>query len=226
MNPLIIHIRNRIKQDKNLMAAIVGDTGSGKSFASLYLAEKIDSNFNIDRVIFKASDFIQKIKNNEIPRGACIVFDEAAINFMPARNWYSQKNKFLSAVIQAFRFRNYIVLFTLPDLSFIDIHARKMLHYILETDKIDYEHKRSTLKIYALQINRIDGSQYLECPKLPVGYSNEVNKIKRISTGLPSPELVRAYKKKKEQFFQDLIHDVDNMSSSKSEKEVKDYEKY
>ena len=49
---LLQWIRNRIRKNRNLIALFIGDTGSGKSLSSIRLAERVDPNFNVDRIVF------------------------------------------------------------------------------------------------------------------------------------------------------------------------------
>ena len=55
---LLQWIRNRIKKNRNLIALFIGDTGSGKSLSSIRLAERVDPNFNVDRIVFTVDDFL------------------------------------------------------------------------------------------------------------------------------------------------------------------------
>ena len=59
---LIQYIRDRVeKRNKNFVMLFVGATGSGKSYSALRLAEMLDKTFDIERVKFKAKDFMNCI---------------------------------------------------------------------------------------------------------------------------------------------------------------------
>ena len=49
------------KRNKNFVMLFVGQTGSGKSYSALRLAEMLDDTFDINRVKFKAKDFMNTI---------------------------------------------------------------------------------------------------------------------------------------------------------------------
>lgn len=87
-------IRDRlIKYDQNWLAAIVGDTGSGKSMASLTIARHIFPQFNCRYFVHRTDDFIRLLNNKElICKGAVIIYDEAGADYS-SREWRSENNK-------------------------------------------------------------------------------------------------------------------------------------
>ena len=82
---LLRWIRNRIKKNRNLIALFIGDTGSGKSLSSIRLAETVDPNFNVDRIVFTVKDFLALV-NSGLPPGSVIIFDDAGLG-INARLW-------------------------------------------------------------------------------------------------------------------------------------------
>jgi type II secretory ATPase GspE/PulE/Tfp pilus assembly ATPase PilB-like protein len=65
---LLPWIKRRIAENRNVIAIFSGDTGSGKSYGAIRLAEVIDPTFNLDRVVFTVEDFVSLI-NADLPRG-------------------------------------------------------------------------------------------------------------------------------------------------------------
>ena len=56
------HYWNRINRyNKNWLCIVCGATGSGKSYTALKIAETVDPNFNIKKVVFTAKDFMNLI---------------------------------------------------------------------------------------------------------------------------------------------------------------------
>ena len=87
--PFIDKIRNElIEHEQGKFILATGAPGSGKSMAMIRLAEKIDENFNIDRIsIGHLTPFIkllQQANEGKLPHGSCILADEAGV-FLPAR---------------------------------------------------------------------------------------------------------------------------------------------
>ena len=81
-SPVMIWIKNRILKNKNVIIIINGPTGSGKTYASLRIAEEcsqlFETNFNIkENVAFNFMDLLKKtmLPINDKP-GTPYVFEE------------------------------------------------------------------------------------------------------------------------------------------------------
>jgi hypothetical protein len=48
--------------------AVDSDTGSGKSLASIRLAERVDPAFSVDRIVFTVKEFIALVNAGLLPR--------------------------------------------------------------------------------------------------------------------------------------------------------------
>ena len=149
---LVRYIHRRIRNNKNFLATITGPTGSGKSWSALSMAELIDKDFTIDRVIFRAKDLMKLISNGNLKPGSVIVWDEAGID-LSNRNWQSVTNKMLNALLQTFRHKNFILFFTVPFHDFIDSSSRKLFHADFETQKINRNQSTVIIKPKLLQYN-------------------------------------------------------------------------
>jgi energy-coupling factor transporter ATP-binding protein EcfA2 len=146
MNPIISRIRARLlKRNQNCLVLIAGDTGSGKSYAALRMAELISPDFKINNVVFNPDEFMDILET--VRKGDTIIFDEAGVG-MPSRDWYTIQNKMLGYVMQTFRSQNLCVIFTVPNISFIDVQVRNLFHVFMETQSIDYKNKKCKMKIF------------------------------------------------------------------------------
>ena len=162
-NMFIKKIRNRSKfQNKNWLAIVCGETGSGKSYSALSLAKQIGNKIFI---VFTPLEFLKLLNSNQLSKGDTIIFDEAGVG-MSSREWYSVQNKLLGTILQTFRNMNVNVIFTTPNLSFIDVQARKLFHNYFETSYIDYQKEEAYLKVYDIQINSRLDKIYYKRPKL------------------------------------------------------------
>ena len=82
------YIKSRVDRNQNYVMLFVGQTGTGKSYAAMSLAEHVDPNFNINRVVFTADEFIAILNQDKtMVKGSVIMWDEAGVG-MPAREWY------------------------------------------------------------------------------------------------------------------------------------------
>jgi DNA-binding CsgD family transcriptional regulator len=195
------YIKSRISKNKNFMAAIVGPTGSGKTYSSLRLAENLDPSFTVERVVFDPREFMAVLNSNKLSKGSVVVFDEAGIA-LNNRQWQSQANKLINFVLQSFRHKCYIVIFTAPDFAFVDSASRKLFHSCIETVTIDQRAKLCRVKPLLLQVNQRNGDIYYKY--LRVKSSKGLVPLKRIGLGLPSPSLIEAYELKKTNFTNEM----------------------
>jgi hypothetical protein len=215
--PYISYFNYRVNRNRNVLACIVGGTGSGKSYAALWLAEKIQKlsrpgvPFTIDQVAFKASQFMNMVSGeNKLPAKSVIIWDEVGVAGygMNAKRSMSTLNMALNNIFQTFRSRQYIVILTTPDFMFIDKSTRKLLHFYLEPKMIDYEKGENHVTIQEMQYSPRYGKIYHKhCIVLqPL---SPAMKVKKIITKMPSKDLQLAYDKEKEKFNDEVFKDTD-----------------
>lgn len=199
-------IRNRmIHQNKNWLAVVCGETGSGKSYSALTIADYISPRgITVKRnVVFNPKQLLELINKPErLKKGDIIVFDEAGVG-MSSRDWYSVQNKLLGMVLQTFRNMNVGLIMTVPNLSFVDVQARKLLHAYFETYTIDYKREIAFLKVYDIQHNsRLDKTYY----KHPVFSNQHGRKSKTKLLGVPKlrADLLKEYEEVKTAFTLEL----------------------
>lgn len=213
--------KQRIKDNKNLLAIFLGGTGSGKTYASLRYAELIDKKFSVDRVVFTTEEFMN-VLNSGLKSGSVVVYDEIGVGHN-ARQWHSMANQMFNYILQTFRHRNIIVLFSTPDLSFLDKAARKLIHLTFTTVNINKDDKLCELKPLLTQNNPTYDKIYRKYPViLSMGKQQTINRVK---FGLPSAELVEAYEAKKSAYTKELNESiVKQIESSRAKKEKKEFD--
>lgn len=217
-NPIIDSIKKRINhQNKNWLAIICGETGSGKSYSALKLAELIDHSFNIDRVVFRVEDFMALLNSGELKKGNVIVFDEAGVG-IPAREWYSISNKAINYVFQTFRHENLGVIFTTPSFDFIDSQTRKLFHNYIETVSINRKEEYVVVKFFEIQFSPRFGKVYFKYPRIDV--NGEQLTVKRMKIYKPSDKLAEEYEEKKKLFTKELKKDVERDVRKSRERET------
>jgi len=215
-NYIINDIRNRLyEQNRNWLCVVCGQTGLGKSLASVKIAKMINPDFNSDFVAFTAKEFLD-ILNSNPPKGSVIVFDEAGIS-ISSREWYTITNKILNYVFQTFRYMNIAVIFTVPDFKFIDKQSRTLFHSYVELVDIDYKKSRSIVKWMIMQNNPKTGKIYFKYPRV------EGKKIKRIFIHKPDKKLIKEYDKKQKKYKnrlrKELSKELDEIEDMKNSPE-------
>ena len=136
--------------NENFMGLIIGMPGKGKTWAAARIAEQIDPTFTIDRVCISYKEFLQVMKQlaseweaTGSVAGKVVIFDEFQQS-ASARKWQSQVNTAINDVLHTFRFMNLIVIFTTPHISFVDVNARAVMHFVI-TMKRKYKDRGLTL---------------------------------------------------------------------------------
>lgn len=191
------------RKNQNWMGGLVGETGRGKSWAGLCLAETLDPNFSIDQVAFTPIEFLELVKSNEYGKGSFIVFDEAGVG-ISNRDWYSEVNKQVGFVLDTWRNQNRGAIFTLPSLGGLDKKALGRLHGYIDMKGIDYEEGNSLGKYYNIVQDTWSGQIYRKFPELREPGKDYMIEKKWIKFMRPSEELRQAYEEKVQKFKQQL----------------------
>ena len=199
-------VKARLQRNQNWLCVITGDTGTGKSFSSLRLGSLVDEDFRIENVVFDVKELIDLIEVR--PPGSLLVLDEAGISF-GSRDFMSKQNKVMSSVIQMFRFKQIALIWTLPDISMIDIQARRLMHNFLETQPIDYKKEQTRVKWFEVYIDRWTGEFRHRFMKVETGNMGFAV-VKVVNFNKPSEDLIKSYEKKKEQAFENLLSTARN----------------
>lgn len=208
-DPVLSYFWKRIYYyDQNVLMLVCGGTGTCKSGSALTLGHLFDvsmrkpkvkgepgecvGRFTVDRVVFKAEDFISLVNSN-IPKGSVIVWDEIGVEH-DSRNYYSLKNKLVKYVMQTFRYKNFVLIMTVPDLKSIDIGTRRLLHCYLEMKGPIGNRKMAKGALKLVQINPQTGKDYYKQMRF---YDKSKKTLASYFIPRPYPALEAAYKAKK-----------------------------
>ena len=191
---LLQWIRNRIKKNRNLIALFIGDTGSGKSLSSIRLAERVDPNFNVDRIVFTVQDFLALV-NSGLPPGSVIVFDDAGLG-INARLWQEMSARVFGMLTQGFRYKQILTFITVPDETFIERQSRRLVHIRFEATDV-----QGLMKMKLLSRNTFDPEHPMaKFPRIHRGIS-EIT-VKMVKFRLPSDDLREKYEAKKKEYME------------------------
>lgn len=197
---------NRLYRDnRNVMLAVCGGTGSGKSWAAIRIgyvndrADNLEHRFNLDRIVFTPEDFMGLVKK-KLPAGSWIVWDEVGVG-MNSRQWYSLRNQLISYIAQTFRYKNYGVIFTVPGFNYIDVQVRRLIHAYIEMNKPHPSEGYSTGRFKWVSANAQSGQLYFPNPR----FKKEGHKcvMQQMRFGLAPKELLNAYEEKKKMFTEE-----------------------
>jgi len=244
-DPLLLRIFERLHyEDKNLLCIIVGETGSGKSFSAINIADKIDitplgngsytKNFVVKclpdgtptqdtRIVFSASDFVRLIRSG-LPKGSVIIWDEAGIG-NDNTTWYDKKSRLVKHIMQSFRAQNLMVILTVPDEESIALATRRLVHLVLDVRERDEQFAK--INIEWLQRNRRSKKTYRKTSVYESG--GEITKIMEYMLRPLPKEIADPYLKLKQRVLGDLnkfyenemiqMEKLQNIKSGKLEEE-------
>jgi len=163
-DPVLSWFWRRIyRYDQNVLMIVCGQTGSCKSGSAITIAKSMDANFDIDRVVFKADDFV-KLVSGDLPKGSVIIWDEIGVEH-DSREYYTTKNKLIKYVMQTFRYKNFMLIMTVPDLKSVDIGTRRLLHCYLEMHGPTGDKRMAKGMLRFVQINPRSGKEYYKMPR-------------------------------------------------------------
>ena len=211
-------MKARVKRNQNVIAFIVGPTGSGKSYSSLRLGETLDKDFNIDNICFSFKEVLDLLENKKVKPGSVVVLEEVGIN-ADARNFYKEDNKNMAYVLESFRTDRLIFIMNVPDQMFADKKARKLAHVIIEMSHVDFVHKQGIGRVKWIQNNPIHGRTYYKPTRGIV--NNNYSLIGNTRFPKPSKSLCTKYEKKRGEFLKQVKQNASKaIEESRKEKPV------
>ncbi len=202
---MVSQIRDRVRnRNLNAICIWVGPTGSGKSYSALRMAELVDPDFALSRIVFRPLDFLDLI-NQDLPKASVILWDEMGLG-MPAREWNSLFNKSIGYVLQSFRFRNLCLFMTVPDQGFIDSQARRLFHYFFDCRRIDTKRDLVENWVYQYEYDSKSNKEYHKHPivRLETGPA----KMRFVPVSMPSARVRRDYESKRKSFMDSYYHEL------------------
>ena len=220
-HPFLRSIWYRVhKNNLDWLWAMVGQKGSGKSYASLHIASILDPNFTPEKnMAFSVPQFMNLLneeKSPHIKRGSVIIFEEAGVN-IDNRKFHSTMNKVFIYTAQVMRNRNLVVLFTVPNLSFIDKKARNMLHCISQAKGYDGWKGYSEITVKVRDTNPIKGKEYDKFPRIL--HNGRQQYMKSMKIPKIDKDLAERYEEHRKEFTDDLQSDLLEELEEKSEQE-------
>jgi len=204
----IQYANQRISQNKNLLITISGQTGSGKSWTAASIAEQIDKDFNVNRIVFSGQELMKLINSDKLKKGSVIVWDEAGVD-LSNRSWQSTTNKLLNHLLQTFRHRCFILIFTAPYMNFIDSATRRLFHAEFQTVSIDYKERTVKVRPQLIQYNSRLNKFYYKWLRI-VTKGDGVVPLVEWNVKAPNKELIKQYEEKKTMFTNQLNAEIES----------------
>jgi len=228
------YVYNRIiKKNRNFVCIFNGDTGSGKSYASLKFALNLSKMFNTrfdirENIAFNFDDLIQNIySNTERSKGYVYIFEEpgAIGSGGSSMEWQSKGNRALNTFLQTMRCKNQILIFNCPSFFDISSQARKRMHFQFESLHINPAKKRSYWKPLQLYSKMNKKKQKDQIYYNYIKYINQDSikkKFRKKAFLLPEPDIIKEYEQYKQEYTDRTMEVLKNHNVNEKKSKLKD----
>lgn len=224
----IIHpVAHRIKdrctnRNMNSLCVVCGQTGSGKSYISLGLANIVDPTFadNVEkRVCFTVRQFRTLLadKEHELPKSAAVIFDEIGVDWN-ARRFQSAKNIQMGDILQTCRYKNLAVFMTVPALRMVDLTARRLMHFYLESKYVEQSTQRNVYKGYGIEMRPFEGESWKRNIYY-VGWDGMTCKLGVVKQDKPPDKVCNVYERIARRYKDSILEDSDEKKEKKGRAE-------
>lgn len=203
-----------MKQNKNNLVAIIGKTGSGKTYTAISICEimsKMDGvPFTIDHIVFSLTELMDLINSGKLKKGSKIIFDEPQVS-ISAREFQSEANKVFNFLLSTFRHRNLTLFFCTPYETLLDKNTRKLFHARFETMSINRNNKTCRIKPRFVEYSDFKSEPYRK--QLIVLYKDKHGLSKSTKVfywDIPKPhnKIIEQYEQKKLDFTNKLNKNI------------------
>lgn len=198
---------NRFKKNKNVLIAITGSTGSGKSWITHAILEKwYQQKFNksfpvATHTCFSVNELVTMLNDGKLRKGEFLILEEAGTS-LNALDYRDNVSKLFTFILQSFRSMNIGIIFNLPVLTFLNKSSRLLLHAHFITAGIDFKNELTIIKPLFHQLNQERGKSYWKYMRAQI--NGDVTIIERLAYGKPPDNVLDEYEKKKFKFVSAL----------------------
>ena len=201
------HVHNNVmRKNKHFALLMCGESGGGKSWNSAAIATALYPKFNPqESFAFSPLQFLEMTEVNH-PKLFPMIIDDAGLSAFSGDALTSQV-KNLSKIAQSIRYKNWQIIFNLPNVDLLAKSVRITNHYYTEPKWIDYKNKLTHIKFQRLKQGR-DKLYYKNIKRLEkhhnnvTGY-NHITPTKILDYAIPAPpkKITDAYEIMKENFM-------------------------
>jgi len=199
-------------------------SGMGKSYLAMKIGEKIDKNFNIDKVVFTPSDFVDAMDEIETINKPhqVISIDEAGI-LVNSKKWYSFINKSIGDCVMTFRNLRSMAIFCTPETMILDKFIRWYVSHLFTVRKTVVSSRKVTVfaKNFTLAWKEDAKKYYRHKIKIYDRAIQRVAIIEKFKVNLPKEELYKQYEERVLPYKKKIRLEIKNM-----EKDTRSFQWY
>jgi ABC-type dipeptide/oligopeptide/nickel transport system ATPase component len=212
---------NRVRtQNNSTNIRLIGDTGSGKSWSALAIAEIMAKLLNKEitekNIYFSISDVIRRIAKNPPRPGEIFFIDEQQVD-SSATDYNTLRGKAYTTFFSTVRSKRYIIISTMPFADMIIKKVRRFFHVEIETLGVDSKKQVVRSKPRLLEYHK--HKDFIYRKRLTAYYKDKITKVwrqKKITIWdipKPSNSLINLYEQMKAEFqqqtYKELVKDLD-----------------
>ena len=133
------NMHNNVDRDYDNVIVIQGPEGSGKSSLAWQICHEYDPDFDVrTQYVYSLDDLKKKLTNGD-DRHAVWWLDEAS-NVANNREWASQGNRDLVALLEMMRSRGWTLVMCIPRVERLDIYIRQYrIRYLLTCGRMTFD---------------------------------------------------------------------------------------
>jgi len=222
----------RVKRRNNSTnIRFTGDTGSGKSWSALSVAEKcaqmLGYKLSKENIYFSITDIINKVARDEPKAGTIFFLDEQQVG-ASSKEHNTVKGEAYTAFMSTVRSKRYIFISTLPFADMTIKKVRRLFHLEIETQGIDFTNKTVRTKPRMLDHSKTKDKVYRK--RLLIVFNDPVTgltRTKKLDTwdiSKPSDEIIEIYETMKQEFqrklYKHLAQKLEKYENRDTEEEV------
>ncbi len=212
---------NRVRtQNNSTNIRLIGDTGTGKSWSALSIAEIMARLLNKEitekNIYFSISDVIRRIAKDPPRPGEIFFIDEQQVD-SSATDYNTLRGKAYTTFFSTIRSKRYIIISTMPFADMIIKKVRRFFHVEIETLNVDAKRQVVRTKPRLLEYHK--HKDFIYRKRLTAYYKDQVTNVwrqKKITIWdipKPSNKLINLYEQMKAEFqqqtYKELVKDLD-----------------
>jgi hypothetical protein len=214
------------KQDYRI--TLDGEPGMGKSYTSTYFGARYameaaersgktpEEFFSLDTcALLQDTDGVTKLMD-EAPKYSCVVIDDAGIA-AGNRDFLTQSNKNMSAILQTCRTKRWFLIYNMPNRRHVDLQIRELVYSKAHIHLSCHDKGFNVVKLNRERINVAD-SKGGDTWKHRLSFDNKkVNYFLAFSTDYLEPYvgLIEKYDELRDKATEDLIHERASQESDR-----------
>ncbi|KKN60132.1 hypothetical protein LCGC14_0535100 [marine sediment metagenome] len=195
--------------NRDTIIIMVGEKRTGKSWAAMKIAEKLDKNFDpAKQVFFDVGPFLQWFNDT---KDSVAVIDEVSVNFANAQTWYAVENRIMRTLLTTQGYKRNTLIMTLPSITHLSKSSFELAHILMASVNT------GIFRCYRIKTNQLSRKTY------PIGFE-------MLRFDKPRDDTIAAYEKKKDEWNKsrlagdlDYIRQLSDVSNFQKQLSMSEY---